>query len=185
MKLKIVTYLTSSDGAFIKRLKRRATAAFTLLEVLMAVMIAAIMFTGVFAALSSGTVIIQSTRENLRATQVMESRMEGLRLIAWGYSTNQLFDTNCVPSTFTESFYPLGVSGNSGSQGVVYYGSMIIQTNPILIPSSSYRTQMCLVTVTLNWTNSHYGIQNAHSRKMKTYVAQYGLQNYIWATTNN
>lgn len=184
--MKFVTVTKSKSLAGIGRRQRYGClAAFTLIDVLMAVGITAIMFTGIFGAISSGNVIIQSTRENLRATQIIESRMEGLRLIAWGSSTNQLFDTNCVTPKFTEAFYPLGVAGAGSSQGVIYYGSMDVQKSPTLTPTSSYNTQMCLVTVTINWTNQHYGIYNSHTRKMSTFVAQYGLQNYIYYATNN
>lgn len=185
MKLGIATNLTRLATSHDRRRRGRANSAFTLVDVLMTAGITAIMFTGIFGAISSGNIIIQSTRENLRATQIIESRMEGLRLVAWGTSTNQLFDTNCVTPTFTESFYPLGVSGAGSSQGVTYYGSMTLQKSPTLTPASSYNTQMCAVTVTINWTNQHYGVLNSHTRTMSTYVAQYGLQNYVWWATNN
>ena len=185
MKLGIVTQPISLARAHGGRASRRTFAAFTLLEVLVAVVVAAVIFTGVISAVNTGNIIIQGTRENLRATQIMESRMEGLRLIAWGSDTNQLFNPLCVPTNFVEKFYPLGLSGATNSQGVVYYGTMTLQTNVSLTPPASYSTQMCLVTVTVNWTNSHHGIFNSHTRSMSTFVAQYGLQNYVYYATNN
>ena len=185
MKLGTVTQSSRLAPAHCGRPPRRVFAAFTLLEVLVAVVVAAIIFTGVISAVNTGNIIIQGTRENLRATQIMESRMEGLRLIAWGTATNQLFNPLCVPTNFVEKFYPLGLSGVTNNQGVVYYGTMTLQTNISLTPPSSYSTQMCLVTVTVKWTNSHYGIFNAHTRTMSTFVAQYGLQNYVYYATNN
>lgn len=150
----------------------------------MAAVIAAIAFTGIFAAISSGGVVIRNTRENLRASQIIESRIEGLRLIAWGSNTNQLFNTNCFPTNFTETFYPLGVSGGAANQGATYYGSVTFQMSPANF-NSTYASQMCLVTVSLKWTNSHYGVFNSHTRSMSTYVSQYGLQNYVYYATNN
>jgi len=185
-QMKFITVTTPKRLAGIcGRHSPSCAAAFTLVEVLMAVAITAIMFASIFTTISSGNIIIQSTRENLRATQIIESRMEGLRLIAWGSSSNQLFDANCVTPSFTETFYPLGISGGGSSQGVTYYGSMNIQQSPTLVPASSYNTQMCLVTVTVNWTNQHYNVLNSHTRQMSTFVAQNGLQNYIYYATNN
>lgn len=183
MKLTAATQLPRLAETARGRRFRRA-AAFTLVEVLAAAAIAAIIFVGIFSAISSGNVVLQNTRENLRATQIIESRMEGLRLIAWGTDTNQLFNPLCFPTSFTETFYPLGLSGGSNNQGVVYYGSVSI-TNPVtLTPASSYSTQMCQVTVSVRWTNAHYGILNSHLRTMSTYVAKYGLQNYVYYATN-
>lgn len=184
MKFGIVTQ-SSSLAAHRGCKSRCAFAAFTLIEVLVAVVVAAIIFTGVIGAINTGNIVIQGTRENLRATQIMESRMEGLRLIAWGTATNQLFNPLCVPTNFVETFYPLGLSGGSNNQGVAYYCTMTLKTNVSLIPPSSYSNQMCLVTVSVKWTNSPYGILNTHTRTMSTFVAQYGLQNYVYYTTNH
>jgi|SRR5690242_12091701 len=179
MKLIIVNQLKGFQKAQ-RGCGARFADASTLVEVLMGALITAILFLSIFGVISNGTTILQSTRENLRATQILDSRMEGLRLIPWGYATNQLFDSNCVPPIFVESFYPPGLNGKSSSRGAVYYGSMAIQTNITLTPPSSYYTQMCLVTVKLNWTNT----SGVHARTMSTYVAKYGLQNYVYYSTN-
>jgi len=169
--------LASADG---RGKPRSANLAFTLVEVLIAMVIAAIIFTGIFSAISSGTVVLKNTRENLRATQILESKMEGLRLIAWGTATNKLFDVKCVPPKFVETFYPLGLSGVSTNQGITYYGTMTIKTNITLTPAATYSSNMCLVTVSLSWTNTRGGALVPHTRTVSSYVAKHGLQNYVY-----
>lgn len=161
----------------------RGVAAFTIVEVVAAVFIAAIAFAALFSAINNGTLLLQNTRENLRATQIIQSRIEGMRLIAWGSSTNQLFNTNYFPTRFTESFYPLGLSGST-NQGAIYYGTITFQT-PVTNMNVSYSTNIATATITLRWTNNSHGNLTAHSRSISTLVAQYGLQNYVWNATNN
>ena len=153
-----------------------AEAAFSLLEVLVAAGIMAIIYTSLFAGITSAFNLLQTTRENLRATQIVVSRLEGLRLCAWGSA--QLFNTNIVPTTFTDTFYPPGLN-NTANDGTIYSGTMTITQDPTLSPAASYATNMALVTVTVTWTNGT-STPTLHTRSMSTYVAKYGMQNYIY-----
>lgn len=154
--------------------------AYTLVEVLCSAAIAAILFVALFNGINMGYRIVQQERENLRATQVVLGRMEGLRLEAWG--TNQLFNPVVVPTNFTDSFYPLGIGGSTGSTGVVYSGTMNITLGPYTNNAPSYNSNMALVTVTVTWTDQVTDARTIiHTRKMRTYVAQYGMQNYVYS----
>jgi type II secretory pathway pseudopilin PulG len=152
-------------------------AALSLVELLMAVFVMSVIFLALFAGISVSFNLLQMARENLRATQVIVSRMEGLRLVAWG--SDQLFNTNIVPTTFTDSFYPPGF-GSTNDDGTIYHGTMTITTNPVLSPAASYSSNLAMVTVTVTWTNGGYGMINSHTRSMTTYVAKYGMQNYVY-----
>jgi type II secretory pathway pseudopilin PulG len=165
-------YPDRSQGKF------RLRAAFTLVEVLASIFIAAIIFDAVFKGISNSTTLLNLTRENLRATQIMMARLEGLRLEAWG--TNQLFNPDFVPATFTDYYYPLGLNDTT-NKGTIYQGTMTIKTPVDLSPPSTYGNTMALVTVTLTWSNNAptYGESAVYTRSMSTYVAQYGVQNYI------
>jgi prepilin-type N-terminal cleavage/methylation domain-containing protein len=156
---------------------RRKNEAFSMLEVLVAVAISAVIFAALYRGISATFGMLQTVRENLRATQIMVSRLEGVRLCAW--DEGQLFSTNVVPPTFSDTFYPLGMGGNTNS-GAKYYGTMTVQKNPSMSPSSSYGTNMALVTVSISWTNNNSGRKIAHTRTMSTYVAKYGIQNYVY-----
>lgn len=159
--------------------KRQACAAFTLVEVMCAAAITAIVLLALFYGISQGLAMTQTARESLRATQIALSRMEGLRLEAWG--PNQLFNPTYVPTNFTESFYPPGYYGSTSLTGVVYSGTMTITTNPFTGPNPpSYNDDMALVTVTVQWQDVHYGRTNTFSRTNYTYVAAHGIQNYVY-----
>ena len=167
-------------------------SAFSLIEVLIAAAIAAIILVAVFASVSTSFGILTVTRQNLRATQIIVSRLEGLRLEAWDQTNqlSQLFNAGYVPANFVEYFYPLGLNGST-NQGIAYYGTMNVSqltTAPLqsqvfgnTVPS--YATNMALVTVSLVWTDSVPGLAaqgTVHTRSMSTLVSEYGIQNYIY-----
>lgn len=157
-----------------------ANSGFTLVEVICSAAIAAIIFLALFQGISQGLTVTQTTREGLRATQIALTRMEGLRLEAW--STNQLFNTTLVPTNFTDSFYPLGLGGSSSSTGTVYSGTMTITPRPFSGANAPlYNNNMALVTVTVSWQDNYNGHFVTFSRTNYTYVAQNGLQNYVYA----
>ena len=139
--------------------------------------IGAIIIGALFSGLASGFQLTQMERENLRATQIAMARMEGLRLYEW--SSNQLFSPAMLPNIFTDYYYPVGLGGFSGSN-TVYTGSVTI-ANVTLSPSSSYSTNMQQIIVQVGWKDVFYGRTNTHLRTFKTYVAQYGIQNYVYA----
>lgn len=176
MKLRFTTEKAAGTGSGLGVAKR----AFTLVEVLCSAAILAIVCLALFYGLSQGFAMTQTARENLRATQIALTRMEGLRLEAW--STNQLFNPVFVPPTFTASFYPLGLNDTS-STGAVYSGTMTIAPGPFtgdsLVPS--YNSNMALVTVVVSWQDVYYGRTNTYTRTNYTLVAKYGIQNYIYA----
>lgn len=156
---------------------RRPEGAFSLLEVLIALVISAVVFAGLYGGISCTFNLLETVRENLRATQIMVSRLEGVRLCAW--SDSQLFNTNVVPPVFTDSFYPSGLAYSTNS-GTRYSGTLTVEKNPSLSPAAVYATNMALVTVSVVWTNGSNGRVNVHRRSMSTYVAKYGMQNYIY-----
>ncbi len=151
--------------------------AFTIPEVMMGVALMGIVFVSLLAGMSSGFSLTQGARENLRATQIMLERMEGIRLFNW----NQLLYSNDLcPTTFSTNYYPL--AGPGESKGITYYGTMMI-TNVNLSPSATYGTNMRAITVTLRWTNYYVGGGSnhiVHTRSMTTYSARNGIQNYIY-----
>ncbi len=145
-------------------------AAYTLAEVMIAVLILAIMMGSLYGGFSTGFSMIQVTRENLRATQIMLERMETIRLYRW----DQVTDPTYITPAFTNYYYPDGLA--SGSAGVVYTGSVTIASVPSTIPSA-YTNSMKQVSVSLGWKSGKIW----RTRDMNTYVARYGLQNYVYA----
>lgn len=156
-----------------------AQNGFTLVELIVGAAMAAMVYAAVFCGVSTTFRILNSSREELRATQIMVSRLEGIRLEAW--DSSQLFNTDYVPTNFTEYFYPPGLSSTT-NEGTVYTGTVTITTNPPMANTPSYSDNIALVTVSVTWSNGVVGVNNVHTRSMSTYVAQYGLQNYVWSS---
>jgi hypothetical protein len=171
-------------------LYRNARSGFTVLEVLIASLVGAVIFLALFAGMNQGFNIIQHQRDSLRATEILVNKIEGIRLCAWGNNTatnqTQLFNSSIVPATFTDYFYPLGL-GSFPASNVVYNGTITVQGTNFNFYNSSganttspaYCTNMAEVTVTVSWNEVNNGRTNTYSRSMETYFSQYGLQNYI------
>jgi prepilin-type N-terminal cleavage/methylation domain-containing protein len=141
--------------------------AYTLVEVMVALLVAGIMFAACMSGFSRGFSSVQSDRENSRAVQILLEKMELIRLYNWTQITGG--DTNTfVPTTFTAPFYPAASNG-----GFSYYGKVTI-TNANIKPT--YSNDLRTITISLTWTNGRL----SHFRSMSTFVSQYGLQNYIY-----
>jgi prepilin-type N-terminal cleavage/methylation domain-containing protein len=159
----------------IKLLKKTPwQSAYTLAEVMVAVLILGIMMGSLYGGFSTGFSMIQVTRENLRATQIMLERMETVRLYRW----DQVTDKTYMNPVFTNYYYPDGLS--SGGGGVVYTGAISVANMPIAIPAA-YTNAMRQVSVSLGWKSG----KTWRKRDMTTYVAQYGLQNYVYSPSTN
>jgi len=131
--------------------------------------------TSLYGAFSAGFCVIQSTRENLRATQILVQKMEAVRLFTW----SQVADTtNYLKATFTEPYDPLGITNNCG--GAQYTGYVTASLPAAGELPEAYRANMRTITVSLYWTNYNGAKAIVHQREMQTRVARNGMQNYIW-----
>jgi uncharacterized protein (TIGR02598 family) len=151
---------------------RRNVVAFTLAEVMVAVAILGIMIVTVFSGFTVGWAIIHTSRDDLRATQILQQKIESIRLLTWDQLINQ------CPGSFLDYYNPSG-QGNT-AVGTVYHGTISIDPATSLVGSVSYNNQVRLVTVSVSWTNLSGTKPVAHSRQMQTLSAMNGLQNYIW-----
>jgi prepilin-type N-terminal cleavage/methylation domain-containing protein len=139
--------------------------AFSLLEVLAAMLICGIVLLSLYAGISAGFAVTQVARENLRATQIMVEKLETIRL----YTFDQIAQANFVPSTFTSPYYAFGTN----QSGLVYSGQVTI--SPAVI-NASYSNDLKQVDIQLQWTSG--GVPR--SRQMNTLIARNGLQAYIY-----
>lgn len=154
-------------------LSRKEQYAFTLVEVMIAVFFLAVLTLSLYAGFATGFMVVDSAREDLRAAQVLMQKAEAIRLCTWSSLSN-------CPISFVERYDPAGSANGATAGGVFYTGT--ISTNSVTgIPdSAAYKTNMCLATITVYWTN-YYGNQSiVHSRQLQTFIARYGIQNYIW-----
>ena len=151
----------------------RSERAFTLVEVVVAAMILGTATLSLFACFTTGFSIVQASRENLRATQIMLQRVEAIRLFNW----NQVLDTtNYLKPTFTEYYDPRGATNSSGG---TFFQGFVTSNIPTDLPVA-YRTNMRTITVTLYWTNYMGKQTSVHTRQIQTRVARYGMENYIF-----
>src|SRR6266576_7099668 len=122
---------------------RAVLSAFTLAEVMVAVLIVSIAVVSLSTGVSSGFALVKLAREDLRATQIMLQKMETLRLYKWSNFTDaNYFSTN----NYVTYYDPAGQA--SGSGGVAYTVSTAISTNT---PAASYSPNMRRVTVQVSW----------------------------------
>jgi prepilin-type N-terminal cleavage/methylation domain-containing protein len=143
-------------------------AAYTLPEVMVGISIIAVMFVTLYLGFTQGFGVVQASRENLRATQILQQYSELIRLYTWEQLTNGTAFPH--PYTKTWTFYPMGAPG---SRGVTYTGTMSVDSSDIV---EDYAADTKKVTITLNWTSGNVTRQ----RQMTTMVSKYGLHNYIF-----
>lgn len=148
----------------------RFQSADSMLEIMVGVGLLGMVLASLFSGISMATGMTEMARQDLRATQILLERIEGLRLFNW----NQLLYSNSLcPANFTSSFYP--IPNSSGSTGITYYGTIVL-TNVAAGPACSYSNQIRAIVVTVNWTNGGLG----HTRSLTTCQSQYGAQNYAF-----
>jgi prepilin-type N-terminal cleavage/methylation domain-containing protein len=140
-------------------------AAFSLIEVMVAVAIVGVLFVSLYTGITSGFGVISLARENLRATQILQEKMETIRLYNW----DQINTAGFIPSSFTAPFFPEGQT----NVGVIYNGTMLITNAPI---AETYSNDLRLVVLEVRWISG----QIERHREMRTFVARHGLQNYIY-----
>ena len=146
-------------------LQRRRETGATLVDVLFGAAIVGVMVVGLYLGFSQGFAVVQLARENLRATQILQEKMETVRLYTW----DQVKTDGFIPSTFTAPFYAIG----DQTEGLTYNGRMTIADAPV---AESYAADLRLVTVEVTWTSGTV----TRRRDMTTLISRYGLHNYIY-----
>jgi len=151
------------------RRSARASAGFSLLEGVVGFGIFGICFGALLAGLTLNVSTIKYARETVRATQIMEEKLDTIRLYTWdkintpGYISNQ----------FYAPFFPTNSFNTTQSSGVIYTGLITIATAPV---TETYQTNLVQVTIDLYWPSTP---QLRHAQ-MITLVGKYGLQTYIY-----
>ena len=134
---------------------------------MVAVAILGFMLVSLYTGLSSGFAVVKVARENLRATQILEERMEVIRLIKWDDVT-----PGFIPTTFSAPYYAAD-STNSPSAGFSYTGLVSVTNAPL---TESYAKEMRMIKIDVKWTSGNV----TRTRQMITLVSRYGLQNHIY-----
>ena len=147
--------------------------ASTLVEAVVGVALTGISIVALTAGITHGVQTIRRSRETLRATQIMEEKMDTIRLYSW----DKVVTPGFLPATFTNQFAPpdaaLNKFGNT-SGGPTYFGAITVASN--LPVDVSYRANLVQITVSLQWDS---GGATRHA-SMSTFVAKNGLQTYVY-----
>jgi len=152
------------------KLSRRVKSlgiAFSLIETMIAISILGTLLIGLYASIGYGFQVLQLARENFRATQIMLDKTESIRLYQW----DQINTPGFIPTNFSAPFFAVE-STNQSSE--LTFSGLIQITNAI--STASYKTNLRLVKVQLQWTSS--GV--VRTREMTTLICRDGLQRYIY-----
>jgi type II secretory pathway pseudopilin PulG len=136
----------------------RSCTAFTLIDVVVGMGILGIVMASLFASFSFGFNVVKLSREELQATQLLQEKMESIRLYNWEQATG-------ANTTFQS---PL--AGTS----TAFFTGTISNSIPGLGDEVNYSADLRQITVTVSWTNNNV----LHSRSSTTYVSKDGLFNY-------
>ena len=128
-----------------------------------------IMMVSLYAGFAFGFKQIRLARENVRATQVLEERMEVVRLLNWDQVINL---PGYVPTNFTAPFYADNPT-NPPANNFYYTGTVQVANAPL---TESYSNNLRMIKIQLIWPSGHL----VRTRQMSTLVAQFGLQKYIY-----
>ena len=147
------------------RCAQKPESGISLVDVVMALAVLGVMASGIFGSFRYGFFTLQLVRENQRATQIMLEKVETIRLYNW----DQVNLSGFIPGTFTNMYDPQAATG---TQGTAYIGTVTVGgcTN-----GASYSTNLRQLTVTLDWTTRDI----PHTRRVTTYIARDGIQNYV------
>src|SRR5262245_35401581 len=133
---------------------------FTMVEVVASIAILGIAIAALLAGLTWNVSTIKFARETVRATQIMEDKLDTIRLYSWDQITTPGFITN----KFYASFCPSNALFPSES-GIIYTGRITIATSPL---SESYKTNMLRITIDLDWPSS----PEVRHAQMNTFVSK-------------
>jgi prepilin-type N-terminal cleavage/methylation domain-containing protein len=154
-------------SANIARIARRKSA-FTLVEVMVGISLMAVMGMALYAGIGVAFSQLRLSRENLRATQILEGKMEIVRQYNWDQVANY---SGFIPTSFTESFFANNPTNTPPN--FLYTGKVSVTNAPI---TESYTNDLRMITIKLTWTSG--GV--THKRQATTFVSQYGLQRYVY-----
>ena len=147
---------------------KKASPGYTLPELMFSLAVVGIAAVSLCAGFSSGFTMVELNRENTRATQLLQEKMEMLRLYNW----DQVNTPGYIPTNFVAAYYS-GDPTNTTISGLAYTGTVTIAT-PAL--SESYASDLRQIKVEIAWTSG--GL--LRKRQMVSFVSRYGLQNYVY-----
>jgi type II secretory pathway pseudopilin PulG len=152
-----------------KQNHRLGLRGFSLVDIVVAMGLIGIVLVGMLGGLGLVWSSVQWSREQARATQLMEEKLDTLRLYSW----DQLHTPGFITTNFMATYSTLSNGTSIEASGLTYSGNIIIDSPSL---TESYSNALKQVTVALQWTSGG----RLHRTQMSTFVAQYGMQSYIY-----
>jgi type II secretory pathway pseudopilin PulG len=172
LKEKVPVELSGRSASFMKLFSKtcnsRIPGAFTMVEVLLGLAVLSIMFVSLYGGFSGGFAVVQLSRENMRGTQILQEKMETIRLYTW----DQINTPGFIPTNFVEYFY--ASSTNNALNGRSYTGVVTIAAAPMT--TETYSNDLKQVNIRVTWVSAGA----VRRREMSTFISHYGLHNYIY-----
>ena len=158
-----------SVGKAVKPGTGRSYSAFTLLETVISLPIAAIGLAALYNCFAWGFGVVGLERENLRASQIMVKQLERIRISSFDQLTNTVYN----PGSFTDYFDPTDeTNGGGGATYTVSFSASVPASGTM---PESYRTNMLLITVGITWNSYHV----QHTNWMQSLAASKGMEGYV------
>lgn len=143
-------------------------SAFTIIEVIMAIAVLGVLILALYSGMSTAIFSTRLARENLRATEILLEKMEGIRLYSW----DQVLTPGYIPTNFIAYYYDDGNTNGTGV-GIIYTGTVALASCPMT--SVNYSNEIRQMDLTINWVSG--GIPR--TRSLTTLLARHGVQNHI------
>ena len=170
-------------------LRRRATAAFTIMEVAMATFVMAFGITSSIVALQSGFKAIDVARGTTLAAQIIQSEMERLRMMPWNKSSTSAVDSILELSTATDTTAPIPSGSPAGVEvfdGATYFSSSADVVGRYTITrtvedNADHPGEAKDITVTVRWQSYD---NRWHQRSITALYCQNGLYDYYYTVAH-
>lgn len=141
----------------------------TLIEVMVGVGVMGIMMVSLYAGFAFAFSEIRLARQNVRAAQILQERMEVVRLLNWDQVVNL---PGYIPTTFKAPFYANNPT-NPPSDSFTYTGTVLVTNAPI---TETYASDLRMIRIQVSWPSGKI----IRKREMTTFVSQYGMQKYVY-----
>jgi prepilin-type N-terminal cleavage/methylation domain-containing protein len=159
----------------------RGEQGFTLVEALVSLVILSFLVVSLSAGIAYGFKNDQLIREDARATQLLNEKIDKIRLLTWDQVNDNTFLADKFYCAFNPEAASMGDEGVTSLKGAGQYkNDQLIYTGKVSIDNGPsdvvYGTNMVSLTVTLTWVSS---TGRSRTNSMSTYISKYGLQNYV------
>ena len=145
-------------------LMRCRCAAFSMIEVLFAMLIVGMMVVALYAAIATSTSWLRDSQENQTVNQIMSEKLDTIRLYNW----DQINSNGFIQTNFTVGNDPARTNSSA-----YYTGRVALLKNPV---AETYASNLVQVTVNVAWVSPTGRAQN---RSMSTFVTTYGIQSFV------